>query len=182
MKNKYQSKSRIMIVGIMTIMITLSMVGLNVFSSSSIKVTAADIKRSQKSTTVDGSPLDNGENSFSKYLSLLGINREKLINILKEKPESIDEGGLEFKKAGIRIWFDTKSYTLVDQIFIMNKYTDINGVKIGDNISSFKKVFGRPISDKNGDVHFKYKNVFLSVNYDVLTGKTYGVYILKNDF
>lgn len=92
------------------------------------------------------------------------------------------EGGLEFKKANVRIWFDTKSYTIVDRIFIMNKDTDINGVRMGDNISSFKKVFGCSISDKNGDAHFNYKNVFLSVNYDVLTGKTYGVYILKNNF
>jgi len=89
---------------------------------------------------------------------------------------------LEFKKEGLRIWFDNKSYTLVNQIFIMRNDIDLNGVKIGDNINSFNNVFGNPVSDNNGDAHFKYKNVFLSVNYDTKSGRSFGVYILKNDF
>ena len=182
MKNKCQSKFTILLIGIMTLMITISVVGLNIFSRSLMVASAENIERSQKSTPVDGSPINYKKDIFTKYVSLIGINKAKLISILDEKPNTVDEGGLEFKQTGIRIWFDNKTYTLVEQIFIMNKDTNINGVKIGDSISSFKKVFGNPISDKNGDAHFKYKNVFLSVNYDVLTGKTYGVYILRNNF
>lgn len=142
------------------------------------------LKETSKETNkpVNESKQDNGKNSFTKYLSLIGLSKEKLISTLNEKPSSVDEGGIEFKEAGIRIWFDQKNYTLVDQIFIMRKDIDLNGVKIGDKISSFKETFGDPVSDKNGDAHFKYKDIFLSVNYDTKTGLTYSVYILKNDF
>lgn len=64
----------------------------------------------------------------------------------------------------------------------MRNDLNLNGVKIGDKISRFKEVFGNPVSDKSGDAHFKYKNIFLSVNYDANTGQTYAIYILKNDF
>lgn len=121
------------------------------------------------------------ENNLSSYISLMGMNRDKLADIIKETPSSVDEGGMEFKNAGIRFWFDTKSGT-VNQIFTQNKNIDLNGVKIGDKIDEFKEKFGKPVSDKNGDMHFKYKDVFLSVNYDTETGTTYALYILEKDF
>lgn len=124
----------------------------------------------------------NGKNNFIEYISLLGLSKEKLISTLKENPNSIGEGGVEFKKSGIRVWFDKKNNTQVDQVFTMEKDIDLNGVKIGDKISRFKEIFGNPVSDKNGDAHFKYNGIFLSVNYDTKTGETYGVYILKHDF
>jgi hypothetical protein len=68
------------------------------------------------------------------------------------------------------------------QVLIIGKEANLNGVKIGENISRFKEVFGKSISDKNGDAHFKYNGVFLSINYDTNTGETYAVYILKNGF
>ena len=33
-------------------------------------------------------------------------------------PNPVDEGGLEFEKAGIRVWFDYKENTTVSQIFL----------------------------------------------------------------
>jgi hypothetical protein len=124
----------------------------------------------------------NGKNDLTGYINLIGLSKEKLISTLKENPNSVDEGGLEFKEAGIRVWFDKKNNAQVEQIFIVRKDKNLNGVKIGDKISSFKKVFGKPVSDKNGDAHFKYNSIFLSVNYDTKTEETYAVYILKNDF
>lgn len=182
MEKRYGLKSKLLFIGLIIIMISISAVGITIFSEVEMRASSAKIINNQNSIPVDGMPLYNEKNSFTKYLSLIGVNKSKLKDILNEKPNIVDEGGSDFKKAGIRIWFDDKRYTFVEQILIMNKDIDINGVKIGDNISGFKKVFGSPISNKNGDAHFRYKNVFLSINYDVLTGKTYGVYILKNNF
>ena len=119
---------------------------------------------------------------FKEYIPLLGLTREALIGTLNEEPASIDEGGLEFKKAGIRVWFDPDSYTKVEQIFTMREDIDFNGAKVGDTIGKFRMAFGEPLSDRNGDAHFKYNDIFLSVNYDTATEKTVAVYILKNDF
>lgn len=132
--------------------------------------------------TVNVSEISNIKNNLIEYIGLLGLSKEKLISTLKENPSPVDEGGLEFKKAGIRVWFDSKNFAQVEQIFIIRKDINLNSAKIGDSISKFKEVFGNPISDKNGDAHFKYNGIFLSVNYDAKTGETFGVYILKHDF
>jgi len=143
--------------------------------NDSVKITKND-----KSIAVSKS--DAEKNNFTEYIDLLGVSKEKLVGTLNEKPSSIGEGGMEFKKAGIRVWFDKKNNNQVEQIFTMRNDLDLNGAKIGDKISIFKEVFGNPVSNKNGDAHFKYKNIFLSVNYDTNTEQTYAVYILKNYF
>ncbi|NOW04034.1 hypothetical protein OD350_08210 [Clostridium beijerinckii] len=140
------------------------------------------VKIIEDNKSIDVSKSDTGKNNFTKYMNLLDLSKEKLISTLNEKPSSIGEGGVEFKKAGIRVWFDQKNNDKVEQIFTMRNDLNLNGVKIGDKISRFKEAFGNPVSDKNGDAHFKYKNIFLSVNYDANTGQTYAIYILKNDF
>ena len=116
------------------------------------------------------------------YIGLLGLTKEELVKNLGEEPEKIDEGGLEFKKAGIRIWFDQTNYKTVEQIFVMNPDFDIHGVKLGEKIDKFKEVLKDPVSDRNGDAHFKYNDIYLSINYDTNTQVTYGLYLLKNDF
>ena len=136
----------------------------------------------QNNKSTDNSKIDAGKMNFKDYISLLGLSKEKLLSTFNEKPNPVDEGGLEFKKAAIRVWFDKKSYTQVDQILFMGKDINLNGVKIGENISRFKEVFGSPLSDRNGDAHFKYNGIFLSINYDTNTRETYAVYILRNDF
>ncbi len=121
--------------------------------------------------------------SADRYISFLGLSKEKLSSTLKETPVSIDEGGLSFEKAGIRVWFkDYGKGQVVSQVFTQRTDINFNGAVIGDNLSSFKKALGNPISDKNGDAHFKYKDIFLSFNYDTKTGKTVCVYFLKEDF
>jgi len=126
---------------------------------------------------------DNDKNSFLKYISLLGLSKEKLLSTLNEEPTSVDEGGLEFKKAGIRVWFDQEQNASVSQIFTQRTDIDLSGVKIGDNVDKFKKVFGSPVSDENGDIHFKYKeDAFISVIYDSKTEETKAVYFLKENF
>lgn len=116
------------------------------------------------------------------YIGLLGLTKEELVKNLGEEPEKIDEGGLEFKNAGIRIWFDQTNYKTAEQIFVMDPDFDIQGVKLGEKIDKFKEVLKDPVSDRNGDAHFKYNDIYLSINYDTNTQVTYGLYLLKNDF
>ncbi len=135
---------------------------------------------SDNNTAPSGTEAAAAKPGFAVYLDLLGLDRDELIDALGEEPESIDEGGLEFKKAGIRVWFDQDA---VSQIFTQRQDIDFNGAKIGDKIDAFKKAFGEPVSDQNGDMHFKYgDNAYISVNYDTDTGETFAVYLLSEDF
>lgn len=87
-------------------------------------------KNGKKITVIDNSNglqslnIDN-KNSIDSYLSLIGINKEKVDDLLGEKPVLIDEGGLSFEKTGIRVWFkDYGNGQVVDQIFTQRE--DIN--------------------------------------------------------
>ncbi len=146
-------------------------------SKTAEEANSVDTKKAEEKANTDKT---TNSDQFQEYINLIGQKKEDLKSIYKEEPKIIDEGGLEFATAQIRIWLDDKG--LVNQVFTMNQAVDFNGVKIGDDIKTFKKVFGDPFSDKNGDAHFKYGNVYLSVNYDSKTGETYAVYILKENF
>jgi hypothetical protein len=69
-----------------------------------------------------------------------------------------------------------------DFLNVDNELKYLNGMRIGDKIDKFTEKFGEAVSSGSGDMHFKYEDVFLSVNYDVSTGKTNALYILKKDF
>ncbi|WP_312430023.1 M56 family metallopeptidase [Lacrimispora sp.] len=119
--------------------------------------------------------------SFKSYLDLLGLTKDELLNSMDEETESVDGGGMEFKKSGLRVWFDWDTNT-VSQVYIASSDTDFNGAIIGDNIENFKKAFGDPVSDQNGDIHFRYKDAYISVNYDMQTKISCAVYLLSEDF
>lgn len=153
-------------------------------SGSQDSATQAPLVVDSEDESVTPSPepsSDSEANSFQSYLDLLGMSKQDLINNINEKPASIDEGGLEFKETGIRVWFNWDTDT-VNQVYFERKDLDFNGAKIGDKIENFKTVFGEPISDQNGDMHFKYENSYISVNYDTQTGITFAVYLLSEDF
>lgn len=127
---------------------------------------------------------NNGTNSFEKYFRLIGMSKEKLISTLNEQPVSVDESGLEFKKNGVRVWFDYSNGIIVNQIYIEKSDVNYNGVRIGDTISNFKKVFGKPEREDTSSAYcnFEYNGMFLNVSYDPKTQKTISVYIMKNNF
>lgn len=137
----------------------------------------------QVDSPADGSG-QSGTLSFSDLIGLLGMTKDQVTAAVGETPVSVDEGGLGFEKAGIRAWFDDATHTKVAQVLIMTDAIDLNGVHKGDSFSDFKKVFGEPISDRNGDAHFKYDDVYLSVVRDTSSdsGKIVGIYILQEDF
>jgi hypothetical protein len=118
---------------------------------------------------------------FGDLTRLIGKTRDELLAAVDEKPVAVDEGGLGFQKAGIRVWFDAATHTTVAQVLILTNAIDINGVRLGDDIGAFKKVFGEPVRDENGDARFVYGELYLSVVYDTASGRSAGVYILKEN-
>ena len=129
-------------------------------------------------------PVEADTLSFEALSGLLGMTRDELSTARgDETPGDVDEGGLGFEKAGIRVWFDDATHTRVAQVFIMTDAIDLNGVHMGDSLSSFEEVFGDPISDSNGDARFQYKDFYLSVIHDVGSGsdKTAGIYLLQEN-
>lgn len=128
---------------------------------------------------------DTGALDLSDLTGLLGLTQEELIAALgDETPESVDEGGLAFEKAGIRVWFDADTYTKVAQVLVMTDSIDLNGLHLGDSLSDFTEVFGQPLSDKDGDAHFAYGDIFLSAVYDTASEskEVISVYVLQEDF
>lgn len=122
-------------------------------------------------------------NSFENYIKLIGLTKKDLISTVGEQPKKIDEGGLEFPKAGIRVWFKDYGSGPVQQVYTDKKDVEFNGVKIGDKISSFKNIFGTPVKEDTNSAfsNFNYKGIVLSVYYDPKTEITFAAYILDQE-
>lgn len=118
--------------------------------------------------------------NMSQLKELLGLSKEELIKRINSEYATVDEGGLEFTKPEIRVWFDEKGK--VNQIFTANTALDFDGLKIGDKIQTFKEKFGEPTKDITGETHFKIGDVFISVYYDSETGISNSIYLLAEDF
>ena len=118
-------------------------------------------------------------NSFEKYFNYLYMTRDELKTVLGSYT-IIDEAGLEFNSAGIRVWFEGDKITEKStSVFISNSDVDYNGLKRGDNINKFRETFGVPISDNTSSAEaiFVYKQVWLIVDYNPKTGETAAMYV-----
>ncbi len=118
--------------------------------------------------------------NMTQLVALIGLSKDELIANVNSDHTTVDEGGIEFTQPEIRVWFDDKGK--VNQIFTVSTEIDFNGLKVGDDIQTFKEKFGDPTKESNGEAHFKTGDIFISVNYDAETGKAYAVYLLKEDF
>lgn len=157
-------------------------------SQEEIKQESSIEKEGTKQDVISGSEVSQKENvtkedendSLEKYTKLIGLSREEIINAMGEEPNVVDEGGLEFPKTKIRVWFIEDGKT-VDQIFIDNSDVDFNGAKLGGKIEDFKNVFGEPVleDDVSGYSNFDYKGLLLNVNYDFSTKEVFAIYLLK---
>ena len=118
--------------------------------------------------------------NFEVYIKLIGLSKKQLIDTIGEKPYIIDEGGLDFSEYGIRVWFEGYGTGSVQQVYTDKKDVDFNGVKIGDKISKFKDIFGKPVQKNNTSAYnnFEYNGIILSVYYNPKTKITFAVYIL----
>ncbi|MBU3113245.1 hypothetical protein [Clostridium lacusfryxellense] len=118
--------------------------------------------------------------NFEDYIKLIGLSKKQLIDTIGEKPTTVDEGGLEFFKYGIRVWFEGYGTGPVQQVYTDKKNVDFRGVKIGDKISDFKKIFGKTVQQNTTSAYsnFEYNGIILSVYYNPKTKITFAVYIL----
>lgn len=147
---------------------------------SSLNKETVQVSLTSKGASED---VENRNYNFENYIKLIGLEKEKLITTIGEEPETIDEAGLEFAKAGIRVWFKDYGTGPVQQVFINKKDVDFKGVRVGDKIESFKNIFGKPVKEDISSAYsnFEYNGIVLSVYYDPKTEATFAVYILDKD-
>ncbi|MGV8982412.1 hypothetical protein [Clostridium sp.] len=142
-----------------------------------------EIVQSDSLSSVSDKEVSKKDTSFLNYIQLIGLNKTELIAKLGDEATTIDEGGLEFSKLDIRVWFKDYGKGPVEQVYIDNKDVNFNGVRLGDKISSFKEEFGKPVEEYFSFAisNFKYKGIVLSVYYDPKTETTFAVYILDEN-
>lgn len=159
----------------------LSMIGCTNKQESSVEkeeikqeITSAEASQETKETK------EEEKKTLKKYVKLLGLSREEIIDAMGEEPRVVDEGGLEFSNAKIRVWCMEDGKT-VDQIFIDDSEVDFNGARLGGNIEDFKNIFGEPVLENTQPAYcnFDYEGLVLHVSYDSSTKKVFAVYILK---
>lgn len=138
-----------------------------------------DSTETNENSETTGNNEASNDNSFTHLENLLGLSKDELISKLGDEYNKVDEGGLEFTKTGIRVWFDDKSIT--NQVYTNSPEINFDGTKIGDSIDSFINVFGEAVSNNNGNALFKYEDNYLSVYYDTNTTITFAVYFLTEE-
>ncbi len=176
------------------LIVLLGLTGLTACNAKKIETVAQETEQEQEEqptvapTTepvVDNQATDIAEEAnqyknLSQLSTLLGLSKEELIKKLNTDHSAVDEGGLEFNQPEIRVWFDKDGKA--NQIFTVDTEIDFDGLNVGDDIISFQEKFGEPTKDNGGEAHFKYGDIFILVHYDTETGKSYDVYLLKEDF
>ncbi|MBC7765416.1 MAG: hypothetical protein H7Y41_02940 [Hyphomonadaceae bacterium] len=113
--------------------------------------------------------------SVDTYVSLMGMPKELLTSLMTEEAKPVEQDGLEFPTNKIRIWFEKSGEQQIsNKIAMLSPDVDYNGVKIGDNISEFKRVLGKTTLEnkESAFANFTYKEMVLNINYDPKTGKT----------
>lgn len=119
------------------------------------------------------------KNTVGEYAKLIGLSRDEIVKKLGEKPNFVDEGGLEFPSIGIRVWFGEDGKT-VNQVFMNRTDIDFNGARVGEKVEKFKSIFGKiTAEDKEAAyVNFDYEGLVLHVPYDHKTEKVIAVYLI----
>lgn len=160
------------------LLLSLSMIGCTakqqVGLSSGVSKDTSDISQKTKETEKEE------KNTVDKYTKLIGLTRDEILKKLSENPNLVDEGGLEFQSAGIRVWFGEDGKT-ANQVFMNSKDIDFNGARVGENVEKFKSIFGKPVLEdkESAYINFDYKGLVLHVPYDSKTQKVIAVYLVK---
>ncbi|SFB72447.1 hypothetical protein SAMN05421780_101113 [Flexibacter flexilis DSM 6793] len=127
----------------------------------------------------DSSSLDN---RFDLYISLLFKYDIQVDSILGEESvkgyDKYDEF-FDYRKNKIRVWLDRGA---VYKILTKDKTVDFLGTHIGNNVQSFRKVFGKSRREEKGAVHFNFDGTYIVVKYNPKTKITLGVFIMNEDY
>jgi len=155
----------------------------NTKPSENKKIEEKQNSNNNKNQKEENQENEASNNNFQEYSKLIGLNKEELITTLGEDPISIDEGGLEFSQANIRVWFENYGESTVNEVYIYNNKINFNGAKIGDTISNFEKIFGEAVKEDTTSSYnnFEFNNIVLSVYYDPNTKETFAVYLYANN-
>ncbi|PAB59621.1 hypothetical protein [Anaeromicrobium sediminis] len=158
------------------LLLGVSMIGCTDKQEETKEVTISDSEVSQEVNV----SVEEEKNNIEKYKKLIGLSKEEIIKAMGEEPNSVDEGGLEFSNASIRVWFGEDGKK-VNQIFINNNDVDFNGAKVGEKIECFTNVFGKPVGEDTGSAYsnFDYEGLVLHVQYDPSTEKVFSVYLME---
>lgn len=120
--------------------------------------------------------------SFERYIPFIGKSEADLTSEIGEEPAAVNEGGLNYRKAGIKAWTNGSTGNVVD-IYTSTNNMDFNGLKVGDAIDAFQKAFGTPTKQDTKAAYsvFPYKGISLTVNYDAATMKVTVVHIAASE-
>ncbi|QGU94478.1 hypothetical protein GOM49_04610 [Clostridium bovifaecis] len=160
---------KIITVGI-TLLLGLSTIGC---TAKQEVMLGAKVSQEEKATKAEE------KNTIENYTKLIGLSKEEIIDVMGEEATPIDEGGLEFSNAGIRVWFGEDGKN-VSQIFMNSSDIDFNGARIGEKIEDFKSVFGKSVLEDTGSAYsnFDYEGLILHVQYDPSTKQVIAVYLM----
>ena len=116
--------------------------------------------------------------SFRSYAVLLGQDSQVLTARLAEMPTFDEKEGLIFAKAGISVSLADGKVT---QIVVKRRDLSFDGLRLGDNIASFKGVFGKPLQESEAEMTFAGKGFRLRIVYDAASGRSLSAYLLSEE-
>lgn len=135
---------------------------------TTFKVAGTELKQSSRQTYI----------SFEKYIPCLGMTKAEVIQAVGEEPTTIDEGGVDFAEATLRMWFDENGK--VRDILFGAPDVDFNGARYGQKFDAFHQAFGEWFQRDENSAYavFRYQGIDVDVDYDPKTQVIASVHIL----
>ncbi len=117
--------------------------------------------------------------SFEKYIPYLGMTKTEVIQAVGEEPTTIDEGGVDFATAALRLWFDENGK--VRDISFGAPDVDFNGARYGQKFDAFHQALGDWFQRDENSAYavFHYRDIDVDVDYDPKTQVVVSVHILS---
>ncbi|SCZ76410.1 hypothetical protein [Acidaminobacter hydrogenoformans] len=117
--------------------------------------------------------------NVEKYSILIGLKQSGIEAMFDETSSEIKEEGIEFKEAGVKVWFD-KDHGRAVHVMIVSKEVDFHGARIGDSEQVFDEIYGKSVDSHPGSGYkdYDYENLILRLYYDAAGGKTEAVSLM----
>ena len=173
MHNSFSNRLKLSIAGLLLIVIV---------SACAAKPAESEVhseKPEQEPASEAASFFSSMSENVEKYSILIGLKQSGIESMFDETSSEINERGIEFKKAGIKIWFDEDHGRAV-HVMIVSKEVDFHGARIGESEQAFEEIFGKPVDSHPGSGYkdYNYENLILRLYYDAAGGKTEAVSLM----